>query len=100
LGVIAANLAFSVLGILGVRVARRMLAESSESDSRVHPQRAIPTMLVGAGEGGVAVAKQLRSRPNLGLTAVGFIDDDPQKTGMVVHGIKVLGTTSQLAELC
>lgn len=99
-GVIAGNFAFSALGILGVRVLRRVLAENNASGRRDSQQRAIPTMLVGAGEGGVAVAKELRSRPNLGLTAVGFLDDDPLKVGMVVHGIRVLGTTAQLAELC
>ena len=57
-------------------------------------------MLVGAGQAGLLVAKELGSRPDLGMRAVGFIDDDRGKVGSVLHGIPVLGTTEELARLC
>lgn len=53
-------------------------------------QGASRVLIVGAGEAGQLLAFQLRSRPQ-SYTMVGFIDDDPQKLGMQVHGVRVLG---------
>jgi FlaA1/EpsC-like NDP-sugar epimerase len=101
LGVTLSNAAFTFLGIVGVRVARRMLAERDETSSRVRQENEpVRTMLIGAGRAGVLVAKEMASRPDLGLVPVGFLDDDPVKVGTVMHGIPVLGTTSELARLC
>ena len=92
---------FSFLGITGVRVVRRMLAERFERAQTIpHAKEEVPTMLIGAGRAGVLVAKELIARRELGITPVGFIDDDPVKTGVVVHGIPVLGTTAHLAKFC
>jgi FlaA1/EpsC-like NDP-sugar epimerase len=100
-GVILVYWAFAFLGLVGVRVARRMVSERVETDGRIRPSRAmIPTMLVGAGRGGVMVAKEIAARPDLGILPVGFLDDDPVKIGTVVHGVPVVGTTAKLSELC
>lgn len=100
-GVVAINFALSFLGIVGIRFARRMLGERIASGRR---RRTAPppvrTLLVGAGEAGVMVARELTSRPDLALRAVGFVDDDKAKLGTVIHGIPVIGTTAQLPELC
>lgn len=100
-GVLAGNLAIGVLGIGGIRVSRRLMGERIAS-SRL--RRAAPppkrTVLIGAGEAGVLVARELSSRPDLALRAVAFVDDDPRKIGSVIHGIPVLGTTENLPELC
>jgi FlaA1/EpsC-like NDP-sugar epimerase len=90
---------FAFLGITGIRVLRRMLAERAPAS--VLPARPeVPTMLVGAGTAGVLVAKEMARCPELGLTPVGFLDDDPVKIGSVIHGIPVVGTTDQLARQC
>src|SRR5438094_165881 len=59
----------------------------------------IPTLLIGAGRAGAAVAKEIAARADLGILPVGFLDDDPGLSGMKVGGIPVLGTTSQLEEV-
>jgi FlaA1/EpsC-like NDP-sugar epimerase len=100
-GVIFSASTFAFLGVIGVRVARRMLAERTESGSRDRPRaEPVPTMLIGAGRAGVLVAKELAARPDLGMRPVGFIDDEPGKLGTVVHGVPVVGGTKDLAELC
>ena len=38
-------------------------------------------MLIGAGEAGVMVAKEITARPDLGIVPVGFVDDDTMKMG-------------------
>ena len=101
LGVTLSDSAFAFLGLTGLRVLRRMLAEYFESGNQaaraVHRQ---PTMLIGAGRAGVLVAKEIAARPDLGILPVGFLDDDPNKVGMIIHGVPVLGTTARLAQLC
>ncbi len=101
IGVSLSTSTFAFLAIIGVRVARRMVAEQDESSRRTR-QSAEPvrTMLIGAGRAGVLVAKEMASRPDLGLVPVGFLDDDPVKVGTVMHGIPVLGTSDELAKLC
>ena len=100
-GVTLSDSAFAFLGLAGVRVVRRMVAEHFESGSRIsRPVPRLPTMLIGAGRAGVLVAKEIAARPDLGLLPVGFLDDDPNKVGMTIHGVPVVGTTERLAELC
>jgi FlaA1/EpsC-like NDP-sugar epimerase len=53
-------------------------------------------LIVGAGEAGQLIAREMQRSPELGETAIGFVDDDPRKRGMRIHGLKVLGTTSEL----
>jgi FlaA1/EpsC-like NDP-sugar epimerase len=53
-------------------------------------------LVVGAGSGGQMVVRELQLNPNLGATAIGFVDDDPRKRGMRMLGLKVLGSTRQI----
>ncbi|MDH5490949.1 MAG: polysaccharide biosynthesis protein, partial [Myxococcales bacterium] len=102
LGTLAANTLLMFLAVVGVRVMRRIAGERAETVRR-RPRGssdATPTMLIGAGQAGLLVARELALRPDLGLSAVGFLDDDPTKVGTVVHGVPVLGGTDRLGELC
>jgi FlaA1/EpsC-like NDP-sugar epimerase len=100
-GVLAINFVLGYLGIVGVRVVRRMSGERAESERRrLRDKPAVRTLLVGAGQAGVLVARELAGRPDLGLRPVGFLDDDPRKVGSVIQGLPVLGETSRLPEIC
>jgi FlaA1/EpsC-like NDP-sugar epimerase len=101
LGVIAGNLVFVFMFVTGVRVLRRIVGEQAEKKSRTRSVvEAVPTMLVGAGQGGVLMTREIAHRPDLGLRPVGFLDDDRDKVGSVVNGVPVVGTTDQLPQLC
>ena len=51
-------------------------------------------LIVGGGDGGRLVVRELIRNPQLRLRPVGFVDDDPRKLGMKdEYGLKVLGTT-------
>lgn len=57
-------------------------------------------LIVGAGEAGQLLAFQLQTRDMRHLyELVGFVDDDPRKLGMKVHGIKVLGDRESICQL-
>lgn len=100
LGIVLIDLVLSFLGISGVRVARRLTTERAELQRvRTGPTEPVPTLLVGAGRGGLMIAKEIERRPELGIRPVGFIDDDPQTHGTVVHGIRVLGKVADIKEI-
>jgi UDP-GlcNAc:undecaprenyl-phosphate GlcNAc-1-phosphate transferase len=79
--------------IAGARSLIRIFRE------KVNVQKGVPVLIVGAGDGGELLLRELRNNSALPYTAVGFIDDDPAKRGQVIHGVKVLGSRKDLAEL-
>ncbi len=57
------------------------------------------TLIIGAGDAGSLLYKEIRRQSTSPYQVVGFIDDDQRKIGMRLHGVAVLGTTAQLKEL-
>jgi FlaA1/EpsC-like NDP-sugar epimerase len=90
-------------GVLGLRVLRRHFYEVSQrrerTGARAKGQEQIATLLVGAGRAGVLAAREITGRGDVNMEVKGFIDDDLEKRGAVIHGIKVLGTTEDLPRL-
>ena len=57
-------------------------------------------LIVGAGDGGRLLLREILRNPELGYRPVGFIDDDPRKQGARIdRGLSVLGTTEQLGQV-
>jgi UDP-GlcNAc:undecaprenyl-phosphate GlcNAc-1-phosphate transferase len=83
----------AVVGVrFGFRGFRQYLAANRDQGRRV--------LLYGAGDAGVLTLRELRRNSDLRRAPVGFIDDDSLKQGQTVQGIKVLGTGSDLIEIC
>ncbi len=57
------------------------------------------TLIIGAGDAGEMIAREIRSTKELNCQPVGFIDDDPAKRGVRIHGIPVLGDQSELENI-
>ena len=57
------------------------------------------TLIVGAGEAGSMLLKEIRRQPTILYNVMGFIDDDAAKQGMRLHGVQVWGGTEQLAQI-
>jgi len=55
-------------------------------------------LIIGAGEAGLMVAREIDGHPELELEIAGFIDDDQQKAGTRPSGWPVLGTISDIPE--
>ncbi len=58
-----------------------------------------PILIVGAGDTGETILREMLMRPELAYQPVGLIDDDPGKQGLRIHGVRVLGTRKHLREL-
>ena len=98
-GVILIDFVLAVLGVAGARVLRRMVAERPPAARPWHRIVERPTLLVGAGQAGVTVAREIGTHPELGIRPIGFLDDDPVKIGTEIQGIPVLGPTSRGGEI-
>jgi FlaA1/EpsC-like NDP-sugar epimerase len=89
-------------GVLGLRVVRRYIYERSQRRERVAQAgkaELVPTLLIGAGRAGLLAAREIEGRGDMNLEVKGFVDDDPEKHGAVIHGIRVLGPTEDLPRL-
>jgi FlaA1/EpsC-like NDP-sugar epimerase len=77
---------------LAWRYHRRKVRRSQrEAERRV--------LLVGAGDAGTMVAREMRANPQFGLLPVGFVDDDETKQGMRVLGLPIYGGRRRIPEL-
>ena len=57
-------------------------------------------LIVGAGDGGRLLLREIMRNPELGFRPIGFIDDDPRKQGAHIdRGVEVLGSTDELARV-
>ena len=85
----------SLVLIGGSRFALRILAEQSMSArSSGKSKRAI---IIGAGDAGALVVRELQKSSQLNLVPVGFLDDDPAKQKHSIHGVTVIGAVNDLS---
>ncbi|MCD4831593.1 MAG: polysaccharide biosynthesis protein [Anaerohalosphaeraceae bacterium] len=57
-------------------------------------------LIVGAGNAGEALLRELHRMQVEQYEVIGFVDDDPAKRGVSIHGIPILGMVDELAEIC
>ena len=58
-------------------------------------------LIVGAGDAGtLAAERMLAGDPDMPGDPIGFADDDPEKLGQTIAGVKVLGTCDDIPQLC
>ncbi len=99
LGVLAMGFVLGFVGLIGVRAIWRFRGEIQGRKKRAVGTERQDVLLIGAGEAGVLVAKEISNRPDLGLKPIGFLDDDPLKIGISIGGLSVLGATKDIAEI-
>jgi FlaA1/EpsC-like NDP-sugar epimerase len=94
LGILFIQAVLIFLGASAIRMTARVLiyarARQAGDARRV--------LIVGAGSAASLLLREIQNRPDLGLTVVGFLDDDLGLKGRTINGIRVLGDTSHLAE--
>jgi FlaA1/EpsC-like NDP-sugar epimerase len=95
--VVVSNFLLTVFLVGGARLLARMILVERVARRDVRGARRV--LVVGAGSGGQMVAREMQLNPNLGSKAIGFLDDDPRKRGMRLHGINVLGTTEEVGNV-
>jgi FlaA1/EpsC-like NDP-sugar epimerase len=88
------------LFLLGLVAGTRLLARSViERPGIGLVARGKEVLIVGAGDAGQLVIREMQRNRQLGYTPIGLIDDDPRKKNLRIHGVRVLGTTDELAHI-
>jgi len=75
----------------GFRFSIRLVAESRATGEKKVNGKAHNVLIVGAGDAGALVVREMQKNPQLGLRPVGYLDDDPRKQKHQIHGIPVIG---------
>src|SRR5215203_1852554 len=78
---------------LAFRLFRQLVPVVSKRDGR-------RVLIYGAGDAGELLLRELRNNGELQLAPVGFLDDDPAKSGKVIHGLRVFGGNGDLGSVC
>ena len=99
--VIIIEFVLTTTATIGVRAFWRLTTEEVKRKRYIETPMGTPSraLLIGAGSAGLMVAREAKSNPALGFQVVGFLDDAPDKQNMIIHGLRVLGTTDQLPAL-
>lgn len=80
----------------GVRVAWRILRRAIMYNEASNPEDLKKVLIIGAGSGGALVSNEYKKFPQLKRKVVAFIDDDRQKLGTYVNGVKVYGNREDI----
>ena len=87
-----------LLGLIaGTRLLARSVIERPGTGRLV--ARGKEVLVVGAGDAGQLTIREMQRNRQLGYTPIGVIDDDPRKKNLRIHGVRVLGTTAELAHI-
>jgi FlaA1/EpsC-like NDP-sugar epimerase len=97
-GVIALYLLLAVALLAGARLTARGVHDRPLRGLRPR-KNARAVIIVGAGDGGRLVLREIMRNNGLGLKPVGFVDDDPLKRRLRVDGVRVRGSTEELPRI-
>ena len=90
----------SLVLIGGFRYLPRLLADSrrdaTSSAKKTAPGKPRRVLVVGAGDTGALVVREMQKNPRLNMEPICFVDDDSTKQKQQIHDVAVLGTISDL----
>ncbi|NUR75325.1 MAG: polysaccharide biosynthesis protein [Thermoleophilia bacterium] len=92
-GVAALDFLLLLAFVAGTRLLARTLIERPPGALVAHGKE---VLIVGAGDAGQLMVREMQRNRQLHYTPIGFVDDDPRKRGDRIHGVRVLGTTDEL----
>ena len=96
-GIFMADMFATVLLLSGLRMIIRMYHEEFRT---VEGGRLKRLLIVGAGNAGEALLREIHRMRTVQYEVVGFADDDPVKQGISIHGISVLGPVERIPKIC
>ncbi|MBN1847598.1 MAG: polysaccharide biosynthesis protein [Deltaproteobacteria bacterium] len=98
--------------ISGSRIGVRLFVSFSAGDKsarllwknffkilRTHHHQGKKLLIIGAGDCGEKICREIHDNPHLGYQVMGFVDDDPSKANLKIHGIPVMGKMDEVQVL-
>ena len=83
--------------LAGSRMAFRLFRQVLPAAGHPNGRR---VLIYGAGDGGELLLRELMNNRDLALSPIGFLDDDPSKSGKLIHGFRVFGGNGDLGSVC
>ncbi|HVW20893.1 MAG TPA: nucleoside-diphosphate sugar epimerase/dehydratase [Opitutaceae bacterium] len=95
--VILTDLLLSFVGLCSVRTSFRLARQGYFFNHRTEGQPR-KVAIIGAGDVGSSLVRDMQHRPGLRRKALVFFDDDAAKWGTTIHGVPVVGPPERLAD--
>lgn len=90
----------SILLVGGQRLSLRIFSEQrgkTQNSKASEPKKRV--LIIGAGDAGAMVVKELQRNPQLNMHPIGFLDDNIDKKGKTIHGVPILGDVETLPKV-
>jgi len=85
-----------------LRFIFRLMAENPSLAAKgnlIRSRRNKLVLVIGAGDAGAMVVRELQKNPQLSMKPIGFLDDDPAKKDSKIHGVPVLASLEQIGHI-
>ncbi|MDR4495882.1 MAG: sugar transferase [Nitrospirales bacterium] len=79
--------------LVGIRLAVRIF------EKRKVFKKTKRVLIIGAGDAGEKIVREMQTNSTVSYRPIGFIDDDLSKIGKRIHGVKVLGARQELSRI-
>ncbi len=90
----------TVMSVGGIRISLRLYRDYLiDLGARQKSADKTRVLIIGAGDGGEMMVREMKRNSKSSYSVVGFIDDRVGKVGKSIHQVPILGTTSELAEI-
>jgi FlaA1/EpsC-like NDP-sugar epimerase len=93
----------SIAFLGGTRLLLRLLQERLNMRDVMHLRKALEkpskVLIIGAGDSGAVILREIQGNPRTGLKVVGLVDDDPAKQYMHIHNVPILGNRHTIPHL-
>ncbi len=97
---LAIDWVLSLIGIGGFRFMIRIIAESRVAAALASQKaKTRQVLVIGAGDAGALVVREMKKNIQLNLEPVGYLDDDKAKQKHSIHGVPVVGMLNDLARV-
>jgi FlaA1/EpsC-like NDP-sugar epimerase len=97
-GAVLIDYVLSLVAVGGLRFSLRLIAEN-QTTSPMSQGKSRRVLIVGAGDAGALVVREMQKNPQANLVPVAFLDDDPAKQKQEIHGIGVVGILKVLPHI-
>ena len=90
----------SILAVGGLRFTFRLLAENKANTHLSNiVSNARRVLVVGAGDAGILVVREMQKNPQINLIPIGFLDDATEKQNNQIYGIPVVGKLNDMSRV-
>lgn len=96
-GIILLDFFITMMTLSGIRMLVRLYHEEFQTETGTGVTR---LLIIGAGDAGEALLREIMRMKVAQYEVIGFVDDDQRKKGINIHGVSVLGTTQDLVKIC